>query len=125
MAFLVDANVIIRFLMGTPEDQFSKSIDIFKSIEEAKIDVYIMDTVLMEVFFVLTKFYKIPKKIVIDDLKAILLLDGVINSDKALLVEVLNVIKEKNIDFVDAQICVKKRLQNFDAISFDKDILKC
>jgi predicted nucleic-acid-binding protein len=79
----------------------------------------------MEAFFVLTKFYKIPKNEVISDLKTILSLEGIINKNKIILFETLNIIENKNIDFVDALICAKCKLQNYDKSSFDKDLEKC
>ena len=79
----------------------------------------------MEAFFVLSKFYKIPKTEVISDLKTILSLEGVVNRDKVILFEALSLIENKNIDFVDALICAKCKLQNYDKLSFDKDLSKC
>jgi predicted nucleic-acid-binding protein len=41
--------------------------------------------------------------------------------DKVLLIETLNIVETKNIDFVDAFICGKSRLQGYGKLSFDKD----
>jgi len=125
MVYLLDTNIIIRFLVGDHEEHLAKSIEIFKDIEKAKLQVKILDTVLMETFFVLTKFYKLPKNEVINDLKAILTLNGVINSNKTILHETLSIIENKNIDFVDALICAKSQLQGFEKLSFDGDVKKC
>lgn len=124
MVSLIDTNVIIRFLVGDHEEHFEKAKKIFFDIEKRQLQVLILDTVLMEAFFVLTKFYKLPKSEVIDDLKALLSLEGVVNSDKVILTETLTLIENKNIDFVDALICAKSRLQGFGKISFDKDVYK-
>ena len=83
----------------------------------------ILSEVLMEAYFVLTKFYKIAKAEVLQDLKTILCLEGIVNKDKAILIETLNIIEHKHIDFVDALIC-KCRLQNYKKLSFDKDLDK-
>ena len=125
MIYLIDANVIIRFLLGDDEKFLQKSIEIFQHIEDASLQVEIVEGVLMEVFFVLTKFYKLPKQDVISDLKNILALEGVVNSDKIILFETLNLMDIKNIDFVDALICAKSKLQGYGKLSFDKDIEKC
>jgi len=125
MVYLLDTNIIIRFLVGDHEEHLVKSIEIFKNIETAKLQVEILDGVLMEAFFVLTKFYKLPKDDVINDLKTILNLNGVINSNKTILYESLNIIENKNIDFVDALICAKSKLQGFGKLSFDNDLDKC
>ena len=125
MVYLLDTNIIIRFLIGDHEEHLAKSIEIFKEIETAKTQVEILEGVLMEAYFVLTKFYKLPRIDVINDLKAILALNGVINSNKAILYEALNIIENKNIDFVDALICAKSKLQGFGKLSFDDDLKKC
>ena len=125
MVYLLDTNIIVRFLTGDHQEHLAKSIEIFKDIESAKLQVEILDGVLMEAFFVLTKFYKLPKGEVIDDLKTIIALNGVINSNKIILYETLNIIDMKNIDFVDALICAKSKIQGFGKISFDNDLKKC
>jgi len=38
--------------------------------------------------------------------------------------EELNIIENKNIDFVDALICTKNKLQGFGKLSFDADVEK-
>ena len=120
MVYLLDANIIIRFLIGDHQKHLVKSIENFKDIESAKLQVEILDGVLMEVFFVLTKFYKLPKDEVIGDPKTILALNGVINSSKIILYEALSIIEAKNIDFMDALICAKSKLQGFGS-----DLKKC
>ncbi len=125
MVYLLDANVIIRFLVGDDEAFLQKSTQIFYDIENASLEVVILESVLMECFFVLTKFYKLPKNEVITDLKTILSLNGVVNSDKTILFETLSILETRNIDFVDALICAKSKLQGYGKLSFDKDLKKC
>lgn len=125
MAYLIDTNVIIRFLVGDHEEHLRQSSKIFERIEACEIEVVILESVVMEAFFVLSKFYKLPKKEVIHDLKRILSLDGVVNDDKLILFETLSLVENKNIDFVDALICAKHILQGFEILSFDNDFRKC
>ncbi len=125
MIYLLDTNVIIRFLVGDNEKFLEESTAYFKDIEVSKIQVEILEGVLMEAFFVLTKFYKLSKSDVILDLKTILSLDGVINHNKTILHEALTIIELNNIDFVDALICAKSKLQGYGKISFDNDVKKC
>ena len=125
MVYLLDTNIIIRFLVGDHEAHLTQSIDIFKQIEIAKLQVEILESVLMEAYFVLTKFYKLPKEEVINDLKTILAFSGVVNSNKPILYETLTIMERKNIDFVDALICAKSKLQGFGRLSFDDDVKRC
>lgn len=125
MVYLIDTNIIIRFLVGDHSDHLAQSSAMFARIESCEIEVEIIDSVLMEAFFVLTKFYKLPKVEVISDLKRILSLEGIVNDNKLILFETLSIIENKNIDFVDALLCAKVRLQGMNVLSFDSDLKRC
>ena len=74
MVALIDTNIIIRFLIGDHEQHLQESIQIFQAIESGAFQVEILDVVLMESLFVLTKFYKLPKAEVVTDLKAMFMI---------------------------------------------------
>ena len=123
MVFLIDTNIIIRFLVGDHEEHLKVATEIFAKVENAEIEVEILEIVIMEALFVLTKFYKLPKSEVVADLKRLIALQGVVG-DKVLLIETLHIVDDKNIDFADALICAKSRLQGYKKLSFDADINK-
>jgi predicted nucleic-acid-binding protein len=126
MAYLIDTNVFIRFFAADIEELHHKSVQIFESIYKDELQVYILGEVLMEVLFVMKRIYKDPKQETVESLKEILTFSGVVNQDKYILIEALNIYNTKNIDFVDALICSKAKLQNYGKLSFDKDVLnKC
>ena len=124
MVYLIDTNIIIRFLVGDHEEHLKIATEIFTKIENAQIKAEILDSVLMEAYFVLVKFYKLPKDEVLEDLKKLIALKG-ITGDKILLLETLNILLNKNIDFVDALICAKAKLYAYEKLSFDNDLKKC
>jgi predicted nucleic-acid-binding protein len=72
----------------------------------------------------MTKYYKVPLRDIVEDLKIILRLQGVVNKNKYILINSLDMMVEKNIDFVDALICTKAKLEGYGKISFDKDVMK-
>ncbi|CAA6801813.1 MAG: Predicted nucleic acid-binding protein, contains PIN domain [uncultured Sulfurovum sp.] len=123
MVSLIDTNIIIRFLVGDHEEHLHIATEIFTKVERGEIEVEILEAVVMEALFVMVKFYKLPKSEVIADLKRLIALRGVVG-DKVLLIETLNIVEDKNIDFVDALICAKSRLQGYGKLSFDKDVNK-
>ena len=127
MVYLIDTNVIIRFFVGNEQDKdYNKSVQIISEIEQGMLQVEILSEVAMEVIFVMTKFYKSPLDKIALGLKELILLDGVVNKNKYILVNTIDMMVEKNIDFVDALICSKAKLQNYGKISFDKDVVnKC
>jgi len=123
MVYLLDTNIIIRFLVGDHKEHLAIATEIFKKIEQGEYEVEILEPVIMEALFVLVKFYKLPKDEVIEDLKKLIALRGVVG-DKVLLIETLNVVESKNIDFVHALICSKSKLHGYGKLSFDKDVNK-
>lgn len=125
MIYLIDTNIIIRYLIQDNKEHFAKSQKIFKQIERMDMHVEILDGVIMECLYVLIKFYKLPKNEVIDDMRTILYLDGIVNNNKHILLESLTIYKEKNIDFIDCQLCAKRQLENYEIFSFDSDLSKC
>jgi predicted nucleic-acid-binding protein len=125
MVALIDTNIIVRFLIGDHEEHLIESTKIIESIESRRVEVEILDTVIMEVLFVMIKFYKLPKNEVVNDLKSLLSMEGIVNTNKVILVEALSLYVDRNIDFVDALICAKNKIQGYEYISFDSDIKKC
>jgi len=123
--YLIDANIIVRFLTADHEEQFQKAKEILLKVESREMEVEILDGVLAEVYFVLTKVYRLPEQSDIGDLKTVLSLDGIVGDNKIILFEALSILERKNIDFIDALICAKVRLQNYKPLSFDNDIKKC
>ena len=124
MVYLIDTNIIIRFLIGDNREYLQIATEIFTKVENGEIEIEILDSVIMEALFVLTKFYKLPKSEVIQDLKRLISLRGVVG-DKVVLIETLNLVDSKNIDFVDALICAKSNLLGYGSkLSFDNDIKK-
>jgi predicted nucleic acid-binding protein len=123
MVYLIDTNIIIRFLVGDNEEHLKIATEIFTQVEKGEIEVEMLDIVIMEALFVLVKFYKLPKSEVIADLKRLIALPGVVG-DKVVLIESLNIVHDKNMDFVDALICAKSQLQGYEKLSFDKDVNK-
>ena len=41
------------------------------------------------------------------------------------ILQVLDILKAKNIDFIDALLCAKSKILGYEVRSFDKDIEKC
>ena len=124
MVSLVDANIIIRYLADDAGELFVRSQEIMANIRSNKLKAQILSEVIMEVLFVLSKQYKAPLVEIVDALKTILNFRGVVNEDKMVLIEALNVMLEKKIDYVDALICTKTKLQRYDWISFDSDLVR-
>ncbi len=115
---LLDANYILRFLLEDIEEMFKEA----EKIIENNL-CYIENEVLAEVVFVLQKVYKVPKKDIEINLKEFLNLENIVSFEKELLKNALQVYSERNLDFVDAILCVKSK--EFEVKTFDKKLIKC
>ena len=122
---LLDANILIRFLVRDHEEHYLKSVEIFRAIEEGKMEAMLMDFIMAEVIYVLKRIYKYEKKEISSTLKKILLYKHLYTENKLVTFEALDIYAEKNVDFADAMLCAKKTLEGFEIVSFDKDIGRC
>jgi predicted nucleic-acid-binding protein len=122
---LIDSNYILRFFTLTPKEHFEISKKLFEEIAKGEIQAIISEGVVMEVYFVLSKFYKWEKEKIIKKLISVLELKNIVNEDKPVLILTLNILKKHNIDFIDALLCAKANYYGYEVRSFDGDIKKC
>jgi predicted nucleic-acid-binding protein len=122
---LLDANVIIRFLVRDNEELYQKSLEIIRDIESGKSEALLLDFILAEIVYVLKRIYKIEKLDISQAIKKLLLNDNFYTDNKIVSFEALDIYANKNIDFADAMLCAKKNLEGFEIVSFDKDMRKC
>ena len=121
--YLVDTNVILRYLLGDHAEYSAKAEvfmrDVFKGAKKAEIP----DVVIVECIYVMEKYYGIPKTEVVDKLSKIMNFSGIINPDKAEILKALIKYEHSNADIVDC-ILVARSSSSLVVVSFDKDIEK-
>lgn len=117
-----DTNVILRYLLRDNPEQFEKADHYFESVRTGREKALLLESVLVECVYVLTKFYKIPKVEVADSLSALLRYKGFVNHDKSVLLEALALFAAENIDPVDCVIIAAGRHGNMKPFSFDKGL---
>ena len=122
---LIDTNYIIKFLTMQPLEHFEKAKELFYKVAKKEESIMISEGIIMECYFVLLKFYRWDKERIIKKLENILKMQNVICNEKFILLEALNILKTKNIDFIDALLCAKSKLLGYEVLSFDKDVKKC
>ena len=122
---LLDTNIVIRFLTRDNEEYYHKSVEIFRDIESGKTEALLMDFIFAEIVYVLKRIYKYSKNDIASVLKKLLLYKNLYTENKLITFEALEIYADKNIDFADAMLCAKQKLEGFEIISFDKDIERC
>ncbi len=120
---VVDANVILRYLLKDNEQLYSKAEEFFEDVFKGRRLVYISDAVLAEVVYVLEKLYKVNRIEISDVLIELMKVKYIKTTDKDVIMRALYIYSSKKIDFVDCLICAYGK--DYEVISFDKDVSRC
>lgn len=121
---LPDTNVIVRYLVKDDEAQYSKAKDFFDKVKNGSSKAIIIESVVAECIYVLTKIYKVPRTTAAESLRDILHYRGIANDDQKELINALTLFSERNIDIVDCILCVKASNAELSLFSFDDDLNK-
>ena len=90
--YLIDTNIIIRFLTQDHKELSEKSTEIFKKIEKGEIRAKITESVIAEIVYFIMKIYGKDREFAANIIKKILDLKGIINHDKTRLKKALRLI---------------------------------
>ncbi len=119
----VDSNVILRYLLKDKPKQFDKIEKTFSLLKTGKIRGYILSEVLLEAYYVLVSFYKVPKDEALVSLKKLLLYKGFIGKEKALLLNAIDyVLNDPGVSLLDWVLCLKAKQKNGTILTFDKKL---
>ena len=111
---LIDANVILRYLLNDVENMAKKSAEIIK------FGAWTLPEVIAEVIYVLKSVYKIERK---EIATAILeLLKEIDIEHKKTVIETVKIFSETNLDFVDCILVAYKKIENAEVFTFDKKL---
>ena len=120
---IVDANVILRYLLKDNEKFYKEAEALFNDAFSGKKKILIMHSVIAEVVYVLLKLYKVSRKEITEVLTELVKIKGVKVQDREILLNAFRLFKNKNLDFVDCLLCAYSR--KYQVISFDKEVNKC
>ena len=122
--FLPDTNIVLRYLMRDVEEQFLLANDFFAKVRTGAKKALILESVLVECMYILTKFYQVPKKEAAAALSGMLQYKGVVNQDKASWCEALDLFAAKNLNLVDCILIARARNSTAEIFSFDQALIK-
>lgn len=121
--YLIDTNVVLRYLLGDHPEFSPKAeafmFDVSKGVKKAEI----LDIVIVECIYVMEKYYEIPKTEIVEKLSGILNFSGIVNPDRSEILEALLKYENSNIDIVDCILAARSSPEKV-VISFDKDMKK-
>jgi predicted nucleic-acid-binding protein len=119
---LPDTNVVLRYLLHDHEEHYVKAHAFFEAVREGKRHAVLLEGVLVECVYVLTKFYRVPRAEAASNLHALLQYKGVRNTDRQELLDALKRYAETKIDIVDCILLAKGAAPDTEVFSFDADL---
>ncbi|HEY4695693.1 MAG TPA: PIN domain-containing protein [Candidatus Hydromicrobium sp.] len=121
----IDTNIFLRYFEREDEQAYRKTEKLFTEIVNGNITGISTSLVIAEVIWVLEKFYNWDKEEICNNIKLILRTPNIIFKERAILLEAINIYRERNISFIDAYDYSYMKANNVTKIySFDKDFDK-
>jgi predicted nucleic-acid-binding protein len=103
-------------------EAFSPKAAAFMSqVAAEKVKAQVPAVVIVECIYVMEKYYKIPREEIADTLSKLLNLKGIVNPDRAEILEALVHFKDSKADIVDCILAALSSPQQI-VVSFDRDL---
>ena len=121
---LPDTNVILRYLLADEPRHHEKAAKFFEKVRTGGEKAVILESVLVECVYVLTKFYKVPREEAAMKLRELLHYKGIANTDREELVGALSLFAEKpSLSIVDCILSAKAGKSKAALFSFDEALM--
>lgn len=121
---LVDANVILRYLLRDDEPLFQKAAEVFEKVRTGEEKVVILESVLTECVYVLLRIYRVNRSAIAEKLGGLLYYKGVVNIDKQDLIDSIHLFGQTGLSFVDCLLCAKSKNNAMPMVTFDEELKK-
>lgn len=121
---LPDTNTIVRYLVADDPSLHAKAKEFFDKVKHGGVKAVILESVIAECVYVLTKIYKVPRDRVAESLIDILRYKGIANNDQQELIRALTLCSEHGLDIVDCILCAKAASAEGHLFTFDADLNK-
>jgi predicted nucleic-acid-binding protein len=119
---VIDANVVLRFLLDDPPEQAERCQALFSRIQAGKEEVYLPEVTLSDVVWTLQSFYRWPRERIARFAYDVISLTGTTMARKPLVRDAIHLYAEHRIDFSDALIAAEVVHGDYTELySFDHD----
>jgi predicted nucleic acid-binding protein len=122
--YLVDTNVLLRFLSGEPAGQAAATRKLFHRAQAAEVILDVSPVIVAETFYTLLSFYGIERKIAAEKLSLLLQQRGVKLRDASQVLAALARLQTTHVGFADAYLAAGAAEEKLAVASFDRDFDK-
>jgi predicted nucleic acid-binding protein len=123
-SFWLDANVLLRFLTGSPPELAGRAADLLARAQRREISLRVHPVVVAETVWVLESFYGYSRVEISGVLIPLLEQPALRVEGMRTVVRALEVMAENNVDFADALLAETARSRSEGIASFDRDFRK-
>lgn len=116
---IIDANIILRYLLKDNLELHQKSIDIIENQQ-----LFLPNEIIAEIVYVLEKVYNISKREIRDVLTQLFEKSNFEFIDKNVIISSLKYYAKFNLDFADSLLLAYSTVQNTSILTFDKRLNK-
>lgn len=120
----LDANVLLRFLTGSPPELAGRAADLLARAQRREISLRVHPVVVAETVWVLESFYGYSRVEISGVLIPLLEQPALRVEGMRTVVRALEVMAENNVDFADALLAETARSRSEGIASFDRDFRK-
>ncbi len=122
---IIDANVILRFLLADDEKQFLKAKAFIQKLEYGEDEALLSEIVFAEVVWVLHKVYAIPREDISEKLSKLINYNGIRTIlSKEIFWESLKLYPVHSMDIQDIFLAVLSKAKGCSVITFDETDFK-
>ncbi|MBF6596412.1 MAG: PIN domain-containing protein [Thermaceae bacterium] len=114
-----DANLLIRLITDDPPQMAAQAEAFLKRAEEGQFSVVLTPVTLAECVWVLSSFYGFSREVIAEGLGKLLTNTGLEVLEKTAMYQALEIMAEKNVDFIDAYLAAQAKLHDEPVASFD------
>ena len=123
-AYLMDTNILLRFLMNDHAAHGAGAKKLFDDAGQGKLELRIPLVVITETIFTLQSYYKIDRRDIGRELLKLLHAPGVKLTCPAWILEAVEEYRTRNISFGDACVAAEARGDGIAVASFDRGLDK-
>lgn len=121
---LPDTNTIVRYLVNDDPALSVKAKKFFDQVKNGGLKAVILESVIAECVYVLTKIYRVPRDRTAGSLIDVLRYKGIANVDRQELIRALSLFSEQGLDIVDCISYAKTAAAGDHLFTFDADLNK-
>ena len=121
---LPDTNTIVRYLVADDPTLHVKAKEFFDKVKNGSVKAVILESVIAECIYVLTKIYLVPRERAAGSLIDMLRYKGIANDDQQELIRALTLFSVQGLDIVDCILFAKAAAVGGHLFTFDADLNK-